>query len=459
MHPGRGDVLQAIPVQSFPDHPTVTKTRSDPPDTAQRNPDKGLAELLGPPSAARRLARWWRWLAASLALVAILAAGYAWFFSGHAAAPRYRTASVTRGDLVVTVTATGNLQPTNQVDVGSELSGTMAAVLVDVNDSVKRGQVLARLDTTRLEHQVEDARGGLAAAQAQVKLAAATVRETELHYDRLKRMHAQSQGTVPAQTDLDTAEAAWQRAVAAQSNAVAAVARARAVLNTDQTNLSKAIIRSPIDGVVLSRSIEPGQTVAASLQAPVLFVLAEDLSKMELQVDVDEADVGQVRAGQPARFTVDAYPGREYPATVRRVSYGSQVKDGVVSYLTELTVNNDDLSLRPGMTATAHITVNERHDVLLVPAAALRFMPETANDATTPSRSMLSRLVPRPPHRSTPKKLVITGRDRQVWVLRDGVPAAVPVTLGATDGRMYEVSSDELKPGMAVILERVGTPP
>lgn len=437
----------------------MAKTRIDPPDAVRRPPDEGLRDLLGQSSRGRRLARWWRWLAAALILAVVFAAGYAWLFHGRAAMPQYRTASVTRGDLVVTVTATGNLQPTNQVDVGSELSGTMAAVLVDVNDTVKRGQVLARLDTTRLEHQVEDARGGLAAAQAQVKLATATVRETELQFDRLKRMHAQSQGTVPAQSDLDTAEAAWQRAVAAKANAVAAVARARAVLNTDQTNLSKAIIRSPIDGVVLSRSIEPGQTVAASLQAPVLFVLAEDLSKMELQVDVDEADVGQVRAGQPARFTVDAYPGREYPATVRRVSYGSQVKDGVVSYLTELTVNNDDLSLRPGMTATARITVNERHDVLLVPAAALRFTPETANGATTQSRSMLSRLVPRPPHRSAPKKVVITGRDRQVWVLRNNLPTAVPVTLGATDGRMYEVSSNGLKPGMAVILERVGTPP
>jgi HlyD family secretion protein len=153
---------------------------------------------------------------------------------------------------------------------------------------------------------------------------------------------------------------------------------------------------------------------------------------------------------------VDAYPGREYPATVRRVSYGSQVKDGVVSYLTELTVNNDDLSLRPGMTATARITVNERRNVLLVPAAALRFTPATEDGSKAQPRSVLSRLVPRPPHRSTPKKVTITGRDRQVWVLRDGRPVAVKVTLGATDGRMYEVVSGGLEPGMSVILDRNG---
>ncbi len=430
--------------------------RTTPPPATQRKPDEALSELLGAPSHGSRLARLGRWLAIGGILVAMFAAGYAWFSRAGTAAPLYRTAAVTRGDLVVNVTATGNLQPTNQVDVGSELSGTIESVRVDVNDTVKRGQVLARLDTTRLEHQVEDARGGLAAAQAQVRLATATVRETQLQFDRLKRMHVASKGTVPAQIDLDTAEAAWQRAVAAKSNAIAAVARARAVLNTGQTNLSKATIRSPIDGVVLSRSIEPGQTVAASLQAPVLFVLAEDLSKMELQVDVDEADVGQVRDGQPAQFNVDAYPGREYPATVRRVSYGSQVKDGVVSYLTELTVNNDDLSLRPGMTATAQITVNQRRNVLLVPAAALRFTPETG-EAKQQSGSMLTRLVPRPPHRSAPKKVTITGRERQVWILRDGTPVAVKVTLGATDGRMYEVVSGALEPGMDVILDRNGT--
>jgi HlyD family secretion protein len=435
----------------------VADIRTTPPPATQREPDEALSELLGSPPHGSRLARLGRWLAIGGILVALFAAGYAWFSRAGTAAPQYRTAPVTRGDLVVNVTATGNLQPTNQVDVGSELSGTIESVRVDVNDKVKRGQVLARLDTTRLEHQVEDARGGLAAAQAQVRLATATVRETQLQFDRLKRMHAASKGTVPAQIDLDTAEAAWQRAVAAKSNAIAAVARARAMLNTGQTNLSKATIRSPIDGVVLARSIEPGQTVAASLQAPVLFVLAEDLSKMELQVDVDEADVGQVRDGQPAQFTVDAYPGREYPATVRRVSYGSQVKDGVVSYLTELTVNNDDLSLRPGMTATAQITVNERRNVLLVPAAALRFTPTTDDGGKTPSRSVLSRLVPRPPHRSTPKKVAITGRERQVWVLRDGKPVAVKVTLGATDGRMYEIVSGALEPGMDVILDRNGT--
>lgn len=396
-----------------------------------------------------------RWSLLALGVMLVAGAGYVFLLRGERVSqPRYQTAEVTRGDLVVTVAATGNLQPTNQVDVGSELSGIMESVKVDVNDAVKRGQVLAQLDVSRLQDQIANARGVLAAARAQVAQAAATVTETRLQADRLRRMFVSSGGTVPAQADIDTADAALQRALASRDNAKAAVVQAQAALSTGETNLAKASIRSPIDGVVLSRSIEPGQTVAASLQAPVLFTLAEDLSKMELQVDVDEADVGQVRDGQHATFTVDAYPGREYPAQVRRVGFGSQTKDGVVSYLTVLTVNNDDLSLRPGMTATASIVVSERKQALLVPSAALRFTPATTTAGQT-SASLVSRLVPRPPHGNSRPA---TGNDktRRVWVLRDGQPVAVPVGVGASNGQLTEVTGSALVPGMQVITESLG---
>ncbi len=420
-----------------------------------------MATVLGAGGAGKggrwpRLARWLLLLAGTLALAGV---GYVIAVRRNAAAqPRYQTAEVTRGDLVVTVAATGNLQPTNQVDVGSELSGIMEAVRVDVNDTVKRGQVLAQLDVSRLKDQIASARGALAAARAQVAQAAATVTETRLQVSRLTRMFASSGGTVPAQVDIDTAQAALQRALAAQASAQAAVTQAQAALSTGETNLAKASIRSPIDGVVLTRSIEPGQTVAASLQAPVLFTLAEDLSKMELQVDVDEADVGQVRNGQRATFTVDAYPGREYPAQVRRVGFGSQTKDGVVSYLTVLTVNNDDLSLRPGMTATAAIVVSEHKQVLLVPSAALRFTPASANAAPS-SGGLVSKLMPRPPHGASRPAAGGNGKARQVWVLRDGRAVAVPVTFGASNGQLSEVASDALQPGMRVITESLGGAP
>lgn len=446
------------PGSAIPERPAEAATTIL--DTASASPEssEALAQVLGPTTGRSRLSRGWHGLLALGVVLALAAVGYAWLSRGTSAAPQYRTAQVTRGNLVVSVTATGNLQPTNQVDVGSELSGTMEAVLVDVNDTVKRGQVLARLDTTRLQHELDNARGGLAASQAQVHLTAATVQETALQYKRLQSIFKSSSGTLVSQFDLDAAEAAWKRAVAANAGAIAAVAQAKAARDSDQTNLSKAIIRSPIDGVVLTRNIEPGQTVAASLQAPVLFSLAEDLSKMELQVDVDEADVGQVHDGQRATFTVDAYPGREYPAVIRRVGYGSQTKDGVVSYLTVLTVDNDDLTLRPGMTATATIVVSEQKNALLIPNAALRFTPETG-EAKTESGGFISRLLPHPPHRSTPKKVKVTGMSRQVWVLHDGQPQAVTITTGASDGKLTEVSSGALQPGMPVILERLGTPP
>ena len=413
-----------------------------------------LASVLGPATGRRGAGRRWRLWLALATLLLLLVGGYFLARRGSdASAPGYRTAAVSRGNLVVRVAATGNLQPTNQVDVGSELSGTMEAVYVDVNDKVKRGQILARLDLSRLQDQLANARGALAAAQSQVKLAAATVKETRLYFDRLTSMHALSGGGEPSKVALDTAEAAWSRALASQANAIAAVAQARAQLSSDETNLAKASIRSPIDGVVLARTIEPGQTVAASLQAPVLFALAEDLSKMELQVDVDEADVGQVRDGQRATFTVDAYPGREYPAQVRRVGFGSQTKDGVVSYLTVLTVNNDDLSLRPGMTATASIVVSERKNALLVPSAALRFTPVSAATTSRGSGGLLGRLMPRRPHGNASSTAGGSGKTRQVWILRDGQPVAVPVTIGASDGKLTEVISGNLKVGMMMITE------
>ena len=244
--------------------------------------------------------------------------------------------------------------------------------------------------------------------------------------------------------------------MADEASAKAAVDQARAALSSAETNLSKASIRSPIDGVVIPRQVEPGQTVAASFTAPVLFTLAEDLAEMELQVDVDEADVGQVKARQAATFTVDAYSSRKYPARITRVGYGSQTKDGVVSYKTILTGDNDDLSLRPGMTATAEITTVERKDVLLVPNAALRFSPAYASDAKRPSGGIVGSLIPRPPGGGAKKPNGNgngKGSAQKVWVFEDGKLLDVPVTVGASDGSLTEVTGSALREGMAVVTE------
>jgi HlyD family secretion protein len=408
-----------------------------------------------------------RWTLAAAAVIAFAAAALFLFgrSDGAAGVGQYETEAITIGTLTVRVSATGNLQPINQVDVGSEVSGLVEQVLVDDNDHVKAGQVLARLDVSKLEDQRVNARAALVSAEARVAQAVASVKEAQANLSRLRQVSELSGGKVPSKAEMETAEAAAARADADEASARAAVEQARASLSSAETNLAKASIRSPIDGVVLSRQIEPGQTVAASFQAPTLFTLAEDLAAMELEVDVDEADVGQVQAGQSATFTVDAYPGRQYPARIRRVGYGSQTKDGVVTYTAVLSVDNADLTLRPGMTATSAITTVERDNVLLVPNAALRFSPETAE--AQPSRSsgsIVSSLLPRPPggsagRNSGPATAAVRAGTGRVWVLQGGQPVAVQVTAGSSDGSVTEVSGAELKAGLQVIVDAKGAQP
>ncbi len=423
---------------------------------SQANQGPALKQLLESHSSGR-FRRLWPWLAGA----ALLVAGALFFFfrsGGEGDGLRYITEPASVGTLVVKVSATGNLQPTNQVEVGSELSGIVDQVLADVNDRVRKGQVLARLDLARLRDAVTKSRASLAVAEAQVLQAQATVAEARAALARYRQVAELSDGKVPSRSEMDSAEASLKRAEANEAGARASVIQAGAELQSNETNLYKASIRSPIDGVVLSRTVEPGQTVAASFQAPVLFTLAEDLAKMELQVDVDEADVGQVREGQKATFTVDAWPGRRYDAVITRVGYGSQEKDGVISYLTVLEVGNDDLSLRPGMTGTAEITTLVVEKALLVPNAALRFTPAAADGAVEkkPGRGVVGALLPRPP-RQVPKMQGGGGNGPpRVWVLRAGRPEAVAVETGASNGKMTEIVGGPLKEGMQVITEALG---
>ncbi|GAB6111382.1 efflux RND transporter periplasmic adaptor subunit [Desulfomicrobium salsuginis] len=416
--------------------------------------EASLKRLIETRSPARRGRRWF-WLLAVLA--ALTAGGLLFLRNGkEAAGPGYKTEAAVVETLVVKVSATGNLQPTNQVDVGSELSGIIDQVLVDVNDRVEKGQVLARLDLSKLEDAVAKSRANLASAQAQVLQAGATVAQSRAELGRMRKVSALSGGKVPSASEMDTAEADLKRAEADEAKTKAVVLQTRADLQTDETNLRKASIRSPIDGVVLAREVDPGQTVAASFQAPVLFTLAEDLAKMELQVDVDEADVGQVREGQNATFTVDAWPGRRFDAVITKVSYGSQEKDGVISYLTELQVDNGDLSLRPGMTGTAEITTLVRENALLVPNAALRFTPpETGVERQKSGGSLVGALMPRPPRQAAPQAKAANGTAPKVWLLQDGRPVPVEVQTGATNGRMTEILGGALAAGAEVVTETV----
>jgi HlyD family secretion protein len=401
-----------------------------------------------------------------LALVVLALGGGAWFWWSRAEkaknqAPAYVTENLKRGEISLTITATGNLAPTTEVTVGSELSGTTLEVYVDFNDHVTKGKPLAKLDTSKLAQQTESSRATVRSAQAKVAQAEATVKESAATLARQQELHRIS---VSSTSDLEASIATADRARADVLSAQALVGEAEAQVRINENDLSKAIIKSPIDGIVLTRSIEPGQTVAASFTAPQLFIIAEKLERMKLEVSIAEADIGRVAKGQSATFTVDAWPDRAYTAIVSTVSYGSLVKDNVVTYEADLEVSNDDLSLRPGMTATADIRVAESTNVFLVPTAALRFVPASTIVAapSAAKKSFVQSLIPMPTRRSSrPTGADTDGKSAataaHIWVLRNGHPESIAVQIGLSDGRNTEISGAGLTEGMLIVL-RSNTP-
>ncbi len=426
---------------------------------ADQNPN--LDEFLG----AKQQPKWRRWVkwgvvaAAVIALLLLLSR----CFAGPAEV-QYATQPVERGNLRVTVSATGKLAPTNQVQVGSELSGLITRVVVDVNDRVAAGQPLALIDPSQLDDEIRQGQAQLNANIAQVAQANATVQESRAQLARFEEVSRLSAGRVPAKIEMDQARAGLARALANLRTAQAQVVASRAQLNSSQTRRAKAIVRSPVNGVVLARQVEPGQTVAASFNTPTLFVIAEDLATMELQVAIDEADVGTVKDGQRATFTVDAFPGQTFPARIIRVDLGSNLsaqtstttssttQAQVVSYAAVLAVSNPEQQLRPGMTATAEIVTTERTNVLMVPNAALRFNPATAGQQA--QGGITGALVPRGRRGQQAARTATIGRGAQetIYVLgEDGKPRPIQVTVGDTNGSMTEVTGGELRPGMQVI--------
>ncbi|MBH5322018.1 efflux RND transporter periplasmic adaptor subunit [Aurantiacibacter sediminis] len=394
------------------------------------------------------------WIGVVLLLVLILAISQC---SGGDEQPNYITAEVETRSLDLSVTATGSLRPTNQVEVGSEVSGRIDDVLVDVNDQVTRGQVLAIINTEVINDQIQQGRANLNAAQAQVAQARATLEGDEAQLNRLLEVQRLSGGRVPSEAEIDLAEAAVNRGRASVAAAQANVSAARAQLSTAQVSLDRAVIRSPVSGVVLARQVEPGQTVVAAFNTPTLFVLAEDLSVMQLRVDLDEADVGQVEDGQQATFTVDAYPGRRFPATVERVDLASnnialasqQQQAGgqqVVSYEARLVVSNGDGLLRAGMTATATIETESTGEQMLVPNSALRYNPEEEEESGgvfgNPNFGL---------EENDDASIGVGSRQTVYVVEEDGSLRSIELVTGQSDGRFTVVNSDELEAGMEVV--------
>lgn len=371
-----------------------------------------------------------------------------WYGSPDSSAARfvYDTTPAVMTPLTVTVTATGTVQPTTQVDVSSEISGVVRTVNVDNNSLVKKGDVLAGLDVKRLNAQLGRAKATLAASEAKLADAKATLEQRRLAYERQAALS--KKGFAATQT-LDDATATRDSAIAAVASAEADIEVAKADIALQEIDIGKSSIVSPVDGIVLKRAVQPGQTVASSLQAPILFTLAEDLKRMQVEANIDEADIGAVKAGQDAQFTVDAYPGKAFPAKIETLEFSPLTTDGVVTYKAILTVDNTELLLRPGMTATAQIITQKVPDTLAVPNAALRYQPPQRRTETGFDLTRI--FFPRPrggrgePKRDTP------ANERSIYVLKDGKPQQVSVTTGVTDGKLTQILQGDLKGGDQVI--------
>lgn len=357
---------------------------------------------------------------------------------------RFVTQPVKAGDLKETVIATGTLKGLDSVDIGAQISGRIAKVNVDFNDHVKAGQVLAEIDPAQAKSRVDQSRAQVNAADASVTLAKTTAAQTQAQYARALDLAAKG---LMSSKDLEAAKADAERAAASVVSSSAQASLARASLKDAETQLTYAIITSPIDGIILSRLVQPGQTVTASLQAPVLFTVASDLTKLTLYVDVDEADVGKVKEGQDATFAVDAWPDKNFNSKVISVhNLPSTASQTVITYQAVLSVDNSSLMLRPGMTATATVTTAEHANVVLVPNAALRFQPPAQQGKkNTPSATSLfsgGAGMPRSNQRGqSPKKKALSDSQGAVYVLENGRPKRLVIEIGGTDGERTEVKS------------------
>jgi HlyD family secretion protein len=371
------------------------------------------------------------WIAVSLLL--LLGGGIYYKFYSKKDIVSYQSALVELKNLTTTVSATGNLEPTNSVDVGIEVSGTIREVLVDFNSRVKVGQIMAKLDTTRLGSSVASSQAALLRYRANVAEAKALLVYAQNEWERVDKMYTSTGGNYPSKKELDEARSSMDRAKALHDAAVAQTKQASAELAANEDNLHKAIVVSPINGIVLERKVEPGQTVAATMQTPILFKMAEDLTKMRVILSVDEADIGEVQEGQKVQFTVDAYADKKFSGTITQVRLNSEIINGVVTYDAVVEVDNSNLLLRPGMTVSASITTGVLQNVLCVPNAALRFTPQDSQ-------------------KQSEKKVKESAQTSHVWVLQENKPLKVALKSGKSDGAFTVVSESTLKIGDSVII-------
>ena len=392
-------------------------------------------------------------------LAALAGGGIFYYRSSHAEQPPTPiTAAVTRGDVVAKVDATGTLAPVTTVQVGSQVSGTIKALHADYNSKVKKGQVVAELDPSLFQTQVDQARSTLIKAQADADRAKVELDDATIKARRAQELYDQK---LIARNDLETAQATAAQADAALKSAQAMITQAGAALNQNQVNLGHTIITAPIDGIVISRSVDVGQTVAASMSAPTLFVIAQNLAHMQVSASIDESDIGRIASGQPVTFRVDAYPTETFRGKVSQVRLDSKTEQNVVSYTTMIDVPNEDLKLKPGMTANVTVQTAMNENVLRVPNAALRFRPAgqtAASSGQLAAGSEFAGSQGRPTATSgpgnEPRALGAGGGDRsfgRVFVLRNSEFVPARVRTGVNDGTMTAIVDGDLKEGDQVV--------
>lgn len=377
----------------------------------------------------------------SFVLILIGIAGYYFFFDTKKEENyHYVTEAATKGELTLTVSTTGYIQPVESIDVGTEVSGTIENVYADYNDVVKKGQLLAELDKTKYQSAFNKAKASLDAADASVESAKALFFQADKTLKRDKALRVSTKGALPSANDYDRDFYNYLAAKAQVANAEALAMQAKNSVDSAQYDLDKTYIYSPVDGVILVRSIEAGQTVASSFQTPLLFKIAKDLTKMELQASIDEADVAKIKSGQKVTFGVDAYPEKVFEATINQVYINSEILEGVVTYLAIINVDNTDLMLRPGMSANATIVTQTVKDAYIIPRSALLYIPVQPTKKTFFSRK-------------EEKEIAMDTKSR-VWVLRNGTPQKVYVDLLGNNGPNSAIISSDLKPGDPIIISQ-----
>ncbi|HEX5773045.1 MAG TPA: efflux RND transporter periplasmic adaptor subunit [Geomobilimonas sp.] len=386
-----------------------------------------------------------KFLIPAAAVILVVAAGIAFFTLKKKPEVAYKTATVERGDIVAAVSATGNLAAVVTVQVGTQVSGTIQKLFVDFNSPVKKGQVIAQIDPSLFAAQVEQTRGNFLAAQANLLKAKADLNDARRSLERNRQLLKDG---IIAQSDFDTAETRHEQAAATVKAAEGTVAQTRGAFSQSETNLRYATIRSPVDGTVVSRNVDVGQTVAASFQTPTLFTIAQDLTRMEIDTSVDEADISRIKVGQTVTFTVDAYPENQFKGTVRQVRNAPIVTQNVVTYVVVIDVDNKELKLKPGMTANVSIETARKENVLKLPAAALRFRPKAGKEAKG-----------KPDTAAAPRKMKKeTGQ--QVYILsQENKPVPVPVKTGISNDGQVELLEGNLKENDGVIVEQVASSP